>query len=419
MSTNILPQALSDYAPLPPETQGSAWRKEITNVPYSLYWPGKGGQIYDVYGGSIYYALSQRAPLYIGFEGQALDGSCNAICSGRRTISLMSYDRRLFAREVSVLSEPADGNNLHGIVHNLIQAGNYPSITSYRWCYLNGPVIKGNDVDHHGRTAPDRLVFVTKEHIYREIYQIILENQDGYQTQKACREISHHCEIRAGKDLSKLDFGDVEREIQLFSRFVSFFSGTHHAPWFIEGMDDNYLPIFQFHECGYDTSMRAAVSWKPTNGDKDLIKLWPLFRSKYTSSPQRTAFMDAVLNCYLEANDPTKPLAAAIASAINGLETIASVLFREWGSVDVLLDRVDGNLRRYYNYDGACNLCTADITGRLSPLPYADDYSPDAQTCLDILLQYLELTILFWLGYEGKYYDRVEKKNKRVKIIRP
>ncbi len=417
MSTNNLPQALPDYAPLPPENPGRAWRKEIYNGPYSLYWPGRGGHFYEVYGGSIYYALSQRAPLFIGFEGQTLGNSCNENCSGRRSISLMSYARGFSSKEVSVLSESADGSNVHGIVQCLLQTGTGPSHPSYRWCYLNAPAINGDNVVHNGRTAPDRLVFVSKKDAFHEIYQIILENQDGYQTQKNRREISHHCEIRAGKDCPKLEFEKVEREIQLFSLFVSFFSGTHHAPWFIEGMDGT-TTLFGYHECGHDTSMREVVSWKPTNGDKDLVKLWSIFRMKYTSSPQRAGFMEAVLNCYLEANDPTKPMVVSIANAINGLETIASDFLQEWKTVDDLLDKVDTNLRRYYNYDGAYHLCPADITGRLSPLPYADDYSPDAQTCLDILLQYLELTILFWLGYEGKYYDRVEKKNKRVKIVR-
>lgn len=417
MSANNLPQALPDYVQLPPENPGSAWRKEIYNGPYALYWTGKGGHWFYIYGGSIYYALSQRAPFFIRFEGQDLGSSCNENCSGRRTIWLTFGNMSFFSKEVSVLSESVDGSNVHGIVQCLVQTGVGNSIPSFRWCYLNAPVIQGDNVDHNGHIAPDRLVFVSKEAIYREIYQIILENQDGYQTQKDRREISHHCEIRAGKDCTKLEFDKVQREIQLFSRFVSFFSGTHHAPWFIEGMDGN-VTLFEYHECGHDTSMRKAVSWKPTNGDKDLVKLWPLFRLKYTSSAQRAGLMEAVLNCYLEANDPTKPMVAAIASAINGLETLASDFLQEWDTVDDLLDKIDTNLRRHYNYDGPYHLCPADITARLSPLPYADDYSPDAQTCLDILLQYLELSLLFWLGYEGKYYDRVEKKNKRAKIVR-
>ena len=414
MSTNNLPQALPDYEPLPKVNPGSAWKMEILKGYYTFH---KHTRSYDIYG-SVYYALDEDSPWYIKFEGVSMSGSCNEECFGRKRIKLFARDASCFvySNDVTVLSSPADGNAVYGTVHGL-SVGRPNDIASYRWCYLNAPAILGEEVDRQGSVSPDRLVFTSKL-FYRELFQIIIENQEGYKTQKAHREISHHCELRMGRDMIELKYEEVFREIQLFSRFVSFFSGSHHAPLFVEGMDKNDNLVYCYHECGYDRSMRAAVSWKPTNGDKDLINLWPLFRSRYLSSPQVANLMETAINYYLDANDPNKPLVAAIASAISGLEILATDLQRQWYSVDNLLDIIDDNLRTHYNYDGRYHLTSSDITGRLSPLPYADPFSPDDLTCLAILVQYLELSILYWLGYEGKYYDRVEKKNKRVKIVR-
>lgn len=413
MSTKALPQALPDIDPLFQVNPGGAWKKQIYQGNFTLL---KHTWSYDVYG-EVYYVIYQDCPWYIKFEGVDMNGSCNEGCSGRKNINLFSRapGHFLFSKDVEVLSAPVDGNNVYGTLHGVI-VGQVNNVTSYRWCYLNAPAIIGEKVDRKGKTSPDRLVFISK-HVHHELYQIILENQGGYKTQKDHWEISHHCELRMGKNKSELKSEEVFQEIQLFSRFVSFFSGTHHAPWFLEGRKNNNS-VSQFHECGYDRSMRNAVSWKPTNGDKDLIELWPLFRSHYLSSPQVANLMDTAINYYLDANDPTKPLVAAIASAISGLEVLSADLQRQWISVDDLLDIVDDNLRTHYNYDGRYHLMSSDITGRLSPLPYADPFSPDDLTCLAILVQYLELSILYWLGYEGKYYDRVEKRNKRVKIVR-
>lgn len=177
------------------------------------------------------------------------------------------------------------GERIKGFVNRFVNTQS-SSCKHFKWCYLNAPKIFGDNVD--------RLAFHAGD------YQILYENVKGYQEQKNHREVSHICELTR-QDGKPIAFEAALDEIRLFSRFVSFFAGCQHAPFFIEGVNGGDVQ-YQFHANGLDNSLISVSTWKPFLHDKDLVALWLLFRAKRFKSDDQYDVLNTLVHWYLQAN---------------------------------------------------------------------------------------------------------------------
>jgi len=243
------------------------------------------GEIECAVSGKVFYSFCETIELM--FEGTAIINDPIAWIGKHALIEAGDS----LSGEALVLQ--IQGDRIRGYI---IYLGDKQSVSCerFRWCYLNAPKIFGDIVKRGRNISMDRLVFQGGG------YQIIYENVAGYQEQKNHRAISHFCELTR-QDGRSIPIEAALDEIQLFSRFVSFFAGCQHAPFFIEGVDDDTVS-YAFHAIAHDRSLVGVSSWRPDFKDKDLIALWPKFRAKREESPDQYDALNTVVHWYLSAN---------------------------------------------------------------------------------------------------------------------
>lgn len=297
------------------------------------------------------------------------------------------------------------GDRINGFITH-IENKQSTSCERFRWCYLNAPKIFGDGVRRGRNVATDRLVFQAGG------YQVKLENVAGFQPQKRHRKISHICELTR-QDGEPITAEAAIDEIQLFSRFVSFFAGCQHAPFFIEGLDGVAIR-YEFHSVGHDKSLVGVSSWKPDFKERDLVGLWPNFRSKRYESPDRYDVLNTVIHWYLEANMNSGLLEGAVLLGFTGLELLSNeIVGKELGNQEIVEDFLtrlhiriklkpeEISLTRNY----LTHYKTEERRRRYTSLTFEEKFFR-----LEIILHILELAILYWLGYEGHYKDRFGSK---------
>jgi len=276
----------------------------------------------------------------------------------------------------------------------------------FKWCYLNAPKIFGDSVKRGRTISIDRLAFQAGD------YQIIYENVAGYQEQKNHRAISHICELirRDGRPISTEVALD---EIRLFSRFVSFFAGCQHAPFFIVGIDADNVN-YSFHAIAPDRSLVGVSSWKPDFKEKDLVGLWPKFRAKREESQDQYDALNTLIHWYLSANMNDGLLEGAYILGFAGIQLLSfEIIGKELDNNKVIVDDLFSRL----NLDAHMN--AGDISSMRNWLAHyvgqnRVEYQRldhnDKTSRLETLLQVLELAILFWLGYDGHFSNRLGSK---------
>lgn len=381
-----IPSAMEEYISLP--ALGS----------YHLVFEGqftlRSGEKECVISGKVFYSFCEKIELL--FEGTALDSEPFFWFGNNAEIQVGD------SLSGKALVIGIQGDRIKGYINHL-ENRQSTSCKSYRWCYLNAPKIFGDNV-RRGRTIfMDRLVFQDGD------YQIIFENIAGYQGQKRHREISHIC------SLSRIDGGSISstdalEEIQLFSRFVSFFAGCKHAPFFIEGLDEDIVN-YAFHAISHDRSLVGVSSWKPDFKDKDLIALWPKFRAKREESPDRYDALNTVVHWYLSANMNDGLLEGAYILGFGGIQLLSyEIAGKELDSNKEIIDDL------FTRLDIEAHMSAEDISNMRNWIAHYVDKNRVAYQRLgrddrifrnEVLLQLLELAILYWLGYEGHFSNRL------------
>ena len=351
-----------------------------------------GGRVIDLQG-SLYYSFAEKIELL--FEGRAISSLMDWWGKKVEIVAGESYLGLVFL-------ETVQGNRVKGIVTRIETKKSRPC-ERWRWCYLNGPCIIGDSVRRDRMISSDRLFFQDGG------YEIVFENKAQYKQQKRYREVSHFCQLRH-QDGSPVPLEEAIREITLFSSFVSFFAGCRHAPFFVEGVCDNEEK-YEFHTVGLDSSLIGVSSWKPDFKDHDLIPLWKSFRSKRYESLDQYDVLNTALHWYLQANMNSGLLEGAFILGFTGLELLSNeIVGKELGNQEIIEDF----------------FLRLQINNKINPQEIAQTRNylvhyknENRRRCynsltfeekifrLEVVLQILELAILYWLGYQGHYSDRL------------
>lgn len=343
--------------------------------------------------GRIYYSFCEKIELL--FEGKTEESSIE-LCG--KTVDVIVGEQYAGQALVGEVSEISIKGHILFLETNITE-----SCERWRWCYLNGPWIFGGNVRRNRTVSTDRLVFQDGG------YEIIMDNKAGYKQQKSHRAISHFCELRH-KDGTPITRVDALGEILTFTRFFSFVAGCQYAPFFIEGLMKDRV-VYEYHSIGLDNSLISVSSWKPDFKDIDLIPLWFQFRSKYYESDDQNDILNTVVHWYLQANMNSGLLEGAIILGFTGIELLSKeIVGKELSNVEIMKDFVKRlhldppvdpedlahtrNLLMHYKSENRRH--------KYNILAYEDKVLR-----LEALLQILELAILYWLGYEGRYADRM------------
>ena len=343
--------------------------------------------------GKVFYSFCEKIELL--FEGTTLINDPIAWLGKNAVIN--AGDKRLgYALVLQIQS-----NKIKGYItrfENMQSA----SCKAFRWCYLNAPSIIGDIVKRGRSIDPGRLVFQGGD------YQIIYENIAGYREQKRYRKVSHNCKLTRS-DGKSIAIEAALDEIRLFSRFVSFFAGCQHAPFFIEGVNGEDVQ-YQFHTRGLDDSLISVSTWKPFNQDRDLVALWPLFRAKRYLSNDEYDVLNTLVHWYLQANMNKGLLEGAFILAFAGLDLASiEIVGKELSNQEVVADF-------FKRLNLAMPITAEDLSSMRNQLvhykknhrqKYNSLSFDDKVFRLEAVLQILELAILFWLGYKGHYSNRL------------
>jgi hypothetical protein len=343
--------------------------------------------------GRIFYSFAERIELLIEGEADSLLYDWYGIRA--KIIVGESYRGTAFLEVVS-------GRTVKGAVFSFETNASIPFVR-WRWCYLNGPCIFGDDVRRVRCVSRDRLVFLDGG------YEIVFENKAQYKQQKRHREISHFCEMRH-QDGSPFPLEEALKEITLFSNFVSFFAGCRHAPFFIEGLSSEG-DKYEYHTVGLDSSLIGVSSWKPDFKDHDLIPLWTSFQSKAKESLDQSDVLNTAIHWYLQANMNNGRLEGAFILGFTGLELLSNEMVgKELGNQEIIEDFI---LRLHINH----KIKPQEISQMRNYLVHYKDKNrrtsynsltfEEKVFRLEVVLQILELAILYWLGYQGHYSDRL------------
>lgn len=382
------PTALEEYISLP-DLGGEI---SIVEGQFSI----KVGDIVSAVTGKIFYSFCEKIELLFDVRVMNLD-----------PITWSGVDAELLINEYTsgeAIVLKIQGERVQGSVYHLWKKLSV-SCNSFRWCYLNAPSIIGDMVKREGSGAPDRLVFQAGD------YHIIYENTESYHEHKRHREISHICELTR-QDGKPIAFEAAHDEIQLFSRFVSFFAGCQHAPFFIEGVNKGDVR-YQFHAKGVDDSLTSVSSWKPFLHDKDLVSLWPLFRAKRYKSDDQYDVLNTLVHWYLQANMNKGLLEGAYILAFGGLDLASlEIVKKELSNQQVVEDF-------FKRLNLTMPITPEDLSGLRNQLVHYKKSNrrkfnalsfDDKVFRFEAVLQILELAILYWLGYEGHYTNRFGSK---------
>ena len=279
--------------------------------------------------------------------------------------------------------------------------------TRWHWAYINVPSFFGDNViridQQKRKVCADRLTFTCGDGT-----TIIMEKAPDTNEKKPW-QISHICELSFQKGKA-LNYSKVIHYIYAFTHFISFVVGRYHAPIFIQGDTPN-TQSFQYHYNGYDCSRVGVLSWRPSHHDKDIIEIWPKFESIWNGLDRDKAdILSTALHWYLEANMGSGKMEGAFIMAMTGIQMM-------W---NVILDKKE----RKGNKQLQCLLNKMNYTPSFEPKKLIDTrnylvhYDEENRKrynelsweqkflLLDNALNILELVILFWLGYNGRYTDR-------------
>lgn len=296
-----------------------------------------------------------------------------------------------------------------GIINHLYSA--QKDCYHWQWLYLNmehfhGELVVRNTIDKKNLCS-DRLTFCCTDGT-----EIILDNVETQADSNCIAEyhISHCCKLTPSKG-KLLDYDSTQKYIVAFSHFISFVVGRYHSPIFIEGIDAVGVH-HSYHNSVYDRSHIGVNNWLPFPHDSDIKTIWPIFEDIWNGDDTDKAdILSTAIHWYLEANTGSGKIEGALIMAITGIQLMCNVILPK----DELGNQQLQNLIKRMNYTPSFDP-QISINARNQLIHYYEEgnrqkYSvltrEEKIQSLEIALNVLELAILYWLGYQGRYADRM------------
>lgn len=281
--------------------------------------------------------------------------------------------------------------------------------TTWHWSYINMQSFIGAKIQHDNlcsrSVGADRLSFLCNDGT-----RIIIENINSTNKDIHPIRITHRCKLLPAKG-KPLSHKEVEKYLNAFTHFISFVVGRYHSPILVCGQDKHGQLSF-YHRVYYDKSRIGVNSWLPFPHDQEIESLWPTFESIWNGKDEDKAdILSTAVHWYLEANIGSGKMEGAYIMAITGIEMLWNVILEK--KEQTAKEKLQ-NLLKKMNY------CPAFDAGSLintrNQLTHYDSknrqkYQKLTQEqklqCLENALNVLELAILYWLGYQGHYADRL------------
>jgi hypothetical protein len=272
--------------------------------------------------------------------------------------------------------------------------------------FIGEPVARVTE--NHRSAKKDQLSFLCKDGT-----KIILENAE--KRTDSCEisryRISHHCALIPANGKS-IDFDSAWKYIVAFSHFIGFVVGRYHSPILLAGIDDNDLH-FSYLFSGYDKSRIGVNSWLPYPNDTDIEFLWPVFEDIWNGDDADKAdILSTALHWYQEANMYSGKAEGALIMATTGIQMMWNVILSEEelkgkDLLQKLLKRMD--YRPSFDPKSLINTRNQLVHyNKENRIKYNTLTREQKLLCLENALNVLELAILYWLGYQGRYADRTD-----------
>lgn len=357
--------------------------------------------------GIIYYSLYES--LKLRFEGKGES----------QTLSLIDFTAPCqictangMTGECILCNSYPDENGkiaIRGKINNLFSI--QKECNCWQWLYLNMERFVGESVTRKTEdsvsAATDRLIFVCKDGT-----QIILENTEKQSNPNNRNQyhISHQCKLTPSNG-GKIDFIAALEYIHVFSHFISFVVGRYHSPIFIDGYEDGVH--YPFHYSGYDKSLIGVNNWLPFPNDSDIVNLWPIFEEIWNGNDADKAdILSTGVHWYLEANMGSGKLEGAIIMAITAVEMFWNVILKKKEkTANNQLQSLLKKMNYYPSFDARSLIDTRNYLthyDKRNRKKYQRLTREQKIQVLENVLNVLELVILYWLGYKGRYADRTD-----------
>lgn len=404
MATNDMmegiPRALEPYCEMDIEDS----RILIYSGDYSL----RSGKESVILTGDIYYTLQYE--YHIEFQGTGT--SLPSIWQLKEVPTEISIPN-MKGECIITDSETRSGvNSYHGLIQSLSPEQN--ACTSWHWSYVNMQSFIGSSVvrDNQGRHSmcAGRLSFLCKDGT-----KIIVDNLE-IDKDKHPNRITHRCELIPANNKLMNHF-DAQKYIKAFTHFISFVVGKYHSPILVCGKGMNGSRSF-YHQLSYDKSRAGVNSWLPYPYDRDIESLWPTFESIWNGDDEDKAdILSTAVHWYLEANIGSGKMEGAYIMAITGLEMLWNVILEK--QEQKAGENLQILLKKMCYYPAFDAKCLIDTRNRLTHYDSRNRKKYQKMTweqkieSLENVLAVLELAILYWLGYQGRYADRLCKNRWR------
>lgn len=371
------------------------------------------------------YTVTVRCVIYFFFlEKNRLQ--IEGTTASSQTLDLISGAIRVSSRGVTgsiIFTNVKQYNDGHCSFRGKVlhfRKGKENSHKEWKWAYANMPYFSGNAVRYGTAVSLDRLLFIAGNYrIYFEnrtkLFQYASEHSDE-------RYLSHYCLLEQS-DGGPVDYKTACKIIDCFSLFISFVVGRRHAPYLIHGFDNDSADATEYHNPYEEDITTGVYSWKPYLQEQDLVYLWPSFYHKYNSEKDTSDILKTAVHWYLEANANHGMLDGAFIMGFTGLELMYNVLFDQ--SLAKNNEEKVRSLTELINKKDS--ISAASVANMRNQLVHYDSERRKRYRLLSViekrsrmamLLQLLELSILYWLGYKGHYNDRLSiLSNESLKVV--
>lgn len=374
-----------------------------------------------IYQGSFYLEtktdrIKAEGDIYYSFEGNdriIIEGILND--SGIDINKWMVGPIRIKSHELSGkfiltrLSNPySDRPSFSGQVEQIKKGKKLDLHNKWKWAYCNMPYIHGTAIRIGSSMERGRLSFTNHQ------YRIMIDNRgDLNKVSQVCDKrkfVSHYCELER-IDGAIIDMDEAFRVIDVFSQFIGFMVGRRQAPYFIQGFNQQDCLETEYHQLREDDSLAKVDSWNPFPYEEDIISYWPVFFDKYSSKPDQKDILNTAVHWYLEANANHGMLEGAFIMAFAGLELMYNVLIgaSKANNEDIVKSIAElVKMRDKVSPSGIANMRNQLVHyGHENRSKYVLLSRDEKLLRMSMLLELLELVILYWLGYKGHYHDRL------------
>lgn len=242
------------------------------------------------------------------------------------------------------------------------------------------------------------------------------------------------------KNETKISFKEAEEILECFSQFLFLISGRRISPIFRKGITNRNIKWIDYR--GYfNDPYKYVSSWVYDNNMEDVSNLWQSFSSLWEKDKY---FLKSALHWYIEANNQSGYTDGAIIMAQTGLELLYNWLVVEdknaiqgddaekisaSNKIRLILSFIGLEKKLPSNYNALHNhfVNEKNIDGpeafvrvrntivhsnlkKRKQLEKSDNMV--RYQALQLGIMYVELTLLYILGYNGKYLPRGESHRK-------